>query len=475
VLGGVTVLAIVGVLVWRRVSSRLKSKLQASQDEVNQFRKAWEIDWSELGISARIGRGAMGEVFRGKWRGITVAVKVLRAGSCEEHMEELDREASMLRLVRHAHIVQFFGAGRHGETGAPFIVTELMELGSLTMVLRRSQLDWPTKLRFSRDIAAGMELVHSLGRMHRDLKSGNILVARAAGGHLKVKIADFGTATILSMTERMRDPQSELPENDNSYDGAGYRQDSGAGSGGGGGAGSGGGGGVEDALLPPSLAVIGATNDPFAHVPAPSPDVMLTGSSGGSGPSRVDFGGSPYNAAVSPSPLMPRREGAARAQSVYAAHTKGVGTPLWMAPEILAGERYGSSADVYSYAIVLWELAAQAVPWREVPDRFVRNELLVRIRRGDRPAIGTQWPQAFVSLLEACWATQPSARPTFHDIMARFAVIGVQDVDDGDVVDDTDDCLEDGVLVARATVASNRSSRSLRKTEPLLEFPSNTA
>ena len=43
----------------------------------------------------------------------------------------------------------------------------------------------------------------------------------------------------------------------------------------------------------------------------------------------------------------------------YHLHTNGVGTVLWMAPEVIRGELYGPGADVYSYGIVLWEIAAQ--------------------------------------------------------------------------------------------------------------------
>ena len=88
----------------------------------------------------------------------------------------------MLRTVRHAHVVQFYGMGATDE-GMPFIVTELMELGSLTGILHDKQqwsdevLGWPQRISLAVDIASGMALVHSLGRMHRDLKSGNLLVS----------------------------------------------------------------------------------------------------------------------------------------------------------------------------------------------------------------------------------------------------------------------------------------------------------
>ena len=42
---------------------------------------------------------------------------------------------------------------------------------------------------------------------------------------------------------------------------------------------------------------------------------------------------------------------------------------LWMAPEVLAAKSYNASADVYSYGMVLWEIASHTDPWSEVPDQ----------------------------------------------------------------------------------------------------------
>ena len=44
--------------------------------------------------------------------------------------------------------------------------------------------------------------------------------------------------------------------------------------------------------------------------------------------------------------------------------TKGIGTLLWMAPEIMEGSAmYGQPADVYSFGIVLWEITTRSLPW----------------------------------------------------------------------------------------------------------------
>lgn len=40
-----------------------------------------------------------------------------------------------------------------------------------------------------------------------------------------------------------------------------------------------------------------------------------------------------------------------------------IGTPHWMAPEILRGERYTEASDVYSFGVVLWEMLASEIPY----------------------------------------------------------------------------------------------------------------
>ena len=132
--------------MWRRqkhqnkdLSERLittEQEKEHTQHQLEAIRKVWEIDWSEVQQGECIGQGAMGQVWKGHWRGMAVAVKVLTGvyAPVEELKEEMDREASMLQTLRHAHVVQFLGAGTNAEN-MPFVVTELMELGSLTGLL----------------------------------------------------------------------------------------------------------------------------------------------------------------------------------------------------------------------------------------------------------------------------------------------------------------------------------------------------
>lgn len=41
--------------------------------------------------------------------------------------------------------------------------------------------------------------------------------------------------------------------------------------------------------------------------------------------------------------------------------TKAIGTTCWMAPEVMQGDAYGLSADIYSFSIVLWEILTMKV------------------------------------------------------------------------------------------------------------------
>jgi serine/threonine protein kinase len=114
----------------------------------------------------------------------------------------------------------------------------------------------------------------------------------------------------------------------------------------------------------------------------------------------------------------------ALADSMMAATlTAGLGTTLWMAPEMLARQRYTKAIDVYSYGIVMWEIASQQLPWAGL-DRdktYVdTNKLLKQLLDGLRPDVRTDWPAPYVEMMTQCWATDPTGRPNFKVIASAL-------------------------------------------------------
>jgi serine/threonine protein kinase len=93
--------------------------------------------------------------------------------------------------------------------------------------------------------------------------------------------------------------------------------------------------------------------------------------------------------------------------------TTRVGTVLWMAPEVLGGEKYSLSSDVYSYGIVLWELVTRKLPYEEFDSSMA---ILTKVcNEGLRPEIPPETPQILQNLMRQCWGPAVD-RPNFQTI-----------------------------------------------------------
>lgn len=70
---------------------------------------------------------------------------------------------------------------------------------------------------------------------------------------------------------------------------------------------------------------------------------------------------------------------------------------------------------------MLWEIAAQALPWNDVPSgSFLQSRLLDLISAGQRPSVDAAWPAGYCGVMRACWATDASMRPTFVDVVSLW-------------------------------------------------------
>ncbi|WVZ49702.1 hypothetical protein U9M48_001035 [Paspalum notatum var. saurae] len=95
----------------------------------------------------------------------------------------------------------------------------------------------------------------------------------------------------------------------------------------------------------------------------------------------------------------------------------GKGTPQWMAPEVLRNEPSDEKSDVYSYGVILWELATQKIPWDNLNTMQVIGAVGFMDQRLDIPSdTDPKW----ASLIENCWDSDPRKRPSFLEILDRL-------------------------------------------------------
>lgn len=121
-----------------------------------------------------VGRGGSCIVYRGELYGRPVAVKEMDMMVANEHqMKEFRRETSTLTQMKpHPNLVALVGL-TYSEKKA-YLVIEFCEGGSLFELIHRNTeqlLTLPQQIDFIKQIAKGMEFLHSFGLVHRDLKS----------------------------------------------------------------------------------------------------------------------------------------------------------------------------------------------------------------------------------------------------------------------------------------------------------------
>ncbi len=150
-----------------------------------------EVPYADLTFEHRLGGGGFGDVFKGTWKGVAVAIKKLKIMDLvSSGLEEFKQEALLMSQLRHPHIVNFFKVCL--EPGNYCIVMELCEKGTLYHWLRTPEATWPPKKRIALEVALGLAYLHSHRIVHRDLKSPNILL----DARLQAKIADFGLSKL---------------------------------------------------------------------------------------------------------------------------------------------------------------------------------------------------------------------------------------------------------------------------------------
>jgi eukaryotic-like serine/threonine-protein kinase len=168
--------------------------------------QSWVADRFE--IRDLIGSGGLGDVYKAHDHHLNRAVAIKRVRmqvnqNDRRLVEQTWREAMTTACLQHPNIVTIFDYGID-QDGA-YVVMELIEGETLEDVLVRGPLQFEDFLRFAQQSLEAIIAAHALGLIHRDLKPGNFMIAKAASASLfQVKILDFGLAKYLDAPQ----PQS---------------------------------------------------------------------------------------------------------------------------------------------------------------------------------------------------------------------------------------------------------------------------
>jgi tRNA A-37 threonylcarbamoyl transferase component Bud32 len=256
-----------------------------------------DYDEVELESSIPIGEGSVGSVYRGKYRGLEVAVKQLKIKDLNTAAhEEFIRDVELMNKLRHSNIVQFIGASE--VSGKLAILTEFIDGGNAgQLLLAQPQSGWKLRLRIALDAAKAIQFLHQNNVTHRDIKMENLMIiSQDPSAPVVVKLADFG---LRGLTHASLD----------------------------------------------------------------------------------------------------------------------AGTLAFIAPEILNKDPYHPKADVYSFGMVLWVIAAQKLPYQNLQHP---RDIIAHVTSGRREIIPRDCPGDLASLIKQCWAQNPDERPDFSLIVREL-------------------------------------------------------
>lgn len=108
-----------------------------------------------------------------------------------------------------------------------------------------------------------------------------------------------------------------------------------------------------------------------------------------------------------------------------------------MSPEVIKGSEYGTKTDVYSFAILMFEVLSDSSPYPDLENGKMPDfEFRIKVANENyRPVFKYPIKENLRKLIEDCWSHDPDMRPTFAEIFSKLSSeeYFIDDVDSNDI------------------------------------------